>query len=424
LKHSSERNTGESSSPKETRADSFVAGLSARGASVILLLCCACLDGCWRDRGLTFAAALLPGELPVYRSVVAGFEKREGVRVDVIAQQYADIRRALSAEALAGSGSLDLVELDVYSLALAAGDVAELQAADLGSDLDVLSPAALEAGEIHGLRFLPHRVSWQAMIYDHQVLGEPPATWEQLLAVARAHPGKIGLKGALYEGLTCDVLPFVWSAGGSGESFDDRGAHRAFAFLHELAPYLHPQSAMFKESTIAEAMARGELVVHLNWPFVMSLYASQGLAPGRIRSAPLPRADARLPATTVLGGGYIAIPRGTRRREQALRLARYLIGHEAQATFRRELGWFSARRDVAIASQATVLAGFEAMRDQVAARPDRQDYTQLSRLWQEAFRAVAFQGVTPARALEAAQRSMHRSRRSAARFIFIGPPCS
>jgi trehalose transport system substrate-binding protein len=404
LKHSSARDTGESSSPKETRADSFVAGLSAR-ASIILLLCCVCLDGCWRDRGLTFAAALLPGELPVYRSVVAAFEKREGVRVNVIAQQYADIRRALSAEALAGSGSLDLVELDVYSLALAAGDVAELRAEELGSDLDVLSPAALGAGEIHGLRFLPHRVSWQAMIYDHQVLGEPPVTWEQLLAVARAHPGKIGLKGALYEGLTCDVLPFVWSAGGSGESFDDRGAQKAFAFLHELAPFLHPQSATFKESTIAEAMARGELVVHLNWPFVMSLYASQGLAPGRIRSAPLPR-PADLPATTVLGGGYIAIPRGTRRRELAVRLARHLIAREAQETFRRELGWFSARKDVAIARGSPLLAGFEAMRDHVAPRPERQDYPQLSRLWQRAFRAVAFEDEKPAAALEAAERKM------------------
>ncbi len=58
-------------------------------------------------------------------------------------------------------------------------------------------PAALAAGTIDGLRFLPHRVAWQALIYDHAALGRPPATWDELLAVARAHPGKIGFKGAL-----------------------------------------------------------------------------------------------------------------------------------------------------------------------------------------------------------------------------------
>jgi hypothetical protein len=40
--------------------------------------------------------------------------------------------------------------------------------------------------------------------------------------VARAHPGKIGFKGARYEGLTCDLLPFVWSAGGSVQSLGSR----------------------------------------------------------------------------------------------------------------------------------------------------------------------------------------------------------
>src|SRR5439155_6705808 len=136
----------------------------------------------------------------------------------------------LSAESFARGGTLDLVELDVYSLALAAHDVAVLNDAELGSDLTALTPQTVAAGRIDGLRFLPHRVTWQALIYNHAVLGRPPATWAELLAVARAHPGRIGLKGALYEGLTCDVLPFVWSAGGDGAVLDDDGARAAFAF--------------------------------------------------------------------------------------------------------------------------------------------------------------------------------------------------
>jgi ABC-type glycerol-3-phosphate transport system substrate-binding protein len=377
--------------------------------SVLLSLCVlavlassACRNG---EAPLTIAAALLPGELPVYRSVVADFERQSGRRVLVVPQQYADIRRALAAERFARRGTLDLVELDVYSLALAAQDVAVLNAVELGSELEALTPQALAAGRIDGLRFLPHRVAWQAMIYNYAVLGRPPSTWAELLAVARAHPQQIGLKGALYEGLTCDVLPFVWSAGGTGETLDDPGALAAFRFFAELAPYLSPQSTIFKEASIAEAMARGEIVLHLNWPFVMSLYASQGLAPETLRSAPLPRGP-QGDRVTVLGGGYLAIPRRAPHSAAALQLARYLISQHAQQRLARELGWASARRDVAPEASSELLAGFAAMRDAVRPRPARPDYLRLSRQWQEAFRAVVFEHADPAATLHAAARAL------------------
>jgi ABC-type glycerol-3-phosphate transport system substrate-binding protein len=370
-------------------------------ALLALTLFCACQRG---ETTLTLALALLPSELTLYRAVVSDFERASGLHVVIVPQQYADIRRALAAEASADSGTLDLVELDVYSLAAAAQYVAPLDAAALSPESDALDPQALEAGRINGLRFVPHRVAWQALIYNHTVLEKAPASWEELLAVARSHPQQIGLKGALYEGLTCDVLPFVWAAGGSGEVLDDAGALAAFEFFAELAKYLDPQSETFKESTIAEAMARGEIVLHLNWPFVMSLYASQGLAPQTIRSAPLPAGPKG--RATVLGGGYLAVPRSAPHRADAVRLVRYLISRPAQERFARDLGWFSARRDVAVNGSGDLLAGFVAMREQVRLRPERVDYQRLSRLWQQAFRSVVFEHADPAATLHAAQRQL------------------
>jgi len=360
---------------------------------------CACSG---RREALTIALALLPSELAVYRSVLADFERESGLKVIAVPQQYAEIRRALAAEAFAGRGTLDLVELDVYSLAVSVDDVAVLDPDALSPELDAQTPEALRADRIHGLRFLPHRLTWQALIYNHAVLGKPPETWAELLTVARAYPGRIGVKGALYEGLTCDLLPFVWAAGGSGDVLDDAGALAAFRFLAELAPYLHPQSEIFKESTVAEAMARGEVVLHLNWPFVMTLYQTQGLAPGVIRSAPLPRGPEG--RATVLGGGYLALPRSAPHRADATRLARYLIGRHAQERLSRELGWFSAHRDVPVNADRDLLAGFAAMRTHVHPRPERGDYPRLSRLWQQAFRAVVFEHADPAATLHAAAR--------------------
>ena len=378
--------------------------------SLALLALLACATACGGERqDLTLAVAVLPSELPVYRAAVRDFEQASGRRVVVVPQQYGDIRRALAAEASAGRGTLDLVELDVYSLAAAARDVAVLDRAEVGSLVDALEPAAVRAGDIDGLRFLPHRVSWQALVYDHATLGEPPATWDDLLAVARAHPGKIAFKGARYEGLTCDVLPFVWAGGGRGDVLDDAGAHAAFRLFAALAPYLHPESATMKEPAIAEAMARGELVLHLNWPFAMSLYASQGLAPEPIRSAPLPRGPAG--RATVLGGGYLGLPKNTPHRAAALELVRHLLGRAVQERFARDLGWFSARQDVAVAAGGETLAGFAAMRDVVRPRPERPDYPMISRQWQEAFRAVAFAHVPPDEALAAAASRLAADRR-------------
>jgi ABC-type glycerol-3-phosphate transport system substrate-binding protein len=369
-------------------------------------LTCAALAlmGCER-RGstLTVAIGLLPGELAPYRAVVADYERATGERVVVVPQQYADIRRALAAERAAAHGTLDLVELDVYSLAPAADDVRVLDDAALGPLSAELEPATLRAGTIDGLRFLPHRVAWQAMLYDHAVLGRPPASWDELRAVARAHPGKIGFKAARYEGLTCDVLPFVWAAGGNGVSFDDAGARAAFDLFAELAPFVNPHSAGFKEATILEAMARGEIVLHLNWPFAVSVLAGQGLAPNPIRAAPIPAGP--VGRATVLGGGYLGVPLHAPRPQAAMRLLTYLLSRDVQRRLGREVGWFSARRDVPPADDP-LLAGFAAMRVDLHLRPERADYPQLSRAWQEAFRAVVFDGVEPAAALGRAARSM------------------
>jgi ABC-type glycerol-3-phosphate transport system substrate-binding protein len=376
----------------------------ARGSCAALLVVLALGPACQRPAGtLTLVAAILPGELPAYRAVVDEFERATGRRVVVVPQGYADVRRAIAAESAAGSGTIDLAELDVYSLASAATDVQVLDASAL--DLGAFELMAVRAGTIGGLRFLPHRVSWQAMLYNREVIGEPPRTWDELLAVARAHPGKIGFKAALYEGLTCDLLPFVWSAGGDGVSFADAGTLAAFQLFRELAPYVNPLSATFKEATIVEAMARGEIVLHLNWPFAMSLYASQGLAPTPLRSAPLPRGPNR--RATVLGGGYVGVPRNAPDPRGALELARYLLSRDVQARLARDLGWFSARRDVPLGERENLLAGFAEMRDEVRPRPERPDYPRLSRAWQQAFRAVVFDGVDPAAALRQAERDVH-----------------
>src|SRR5206468_341338 len=103
-------------------------------------------------------------------------------------------------------------------------------------------------------------------------------------------------------------------------------------------------------------------------------------------------------------------------RDVAVALVRHLLGREVQGRLATELGWFSARRDVAVNSGG-LLSGFVAMRDAVRPRPERVDYPVLSREWQQAFRAVVFEGADPASASRwrAASRWPSCSRRASPR---------
>ena len=94
----------------------------------------------------------------------------------------------------AGSGTLDLVELDIYSLAAAAADVAVLDEAALAAELErARSRGACRPDASTACASCPHRLTWQALIYDHAVLGAAAAHLGRAAAPWRAPiPGASG----------------------------------------------------------------------------------------------------------------------------------------------------------------------------------------------------------------------------------------
>ncbi len=347
---------------------------------------------------LTLALAVFPNEAVKYRAFLKDFENRNHVKVDLIAQSYADILRALLAEGSAGRGSLDLAELDLSMLVRAHGSVRALDTIVPPEAASLFPAAAWNAARFDGhLLFVPHRLMWQAMIYNRLEVPNPPATWNALLEFARRHPGKVVLKGARYEGATCDVLTFLWGAGGNPLDPGSPANLRAFEFLAELAPYLNPESAVYREMSVVDAQARGSVWIHFNWPFAIGYLKSKGLAPSVDLSAPIPSGPDG--AATVLGGGYLAIARSAPHPKLAAAFIRYLLTRDAQARLSRELGWYGSVAPPAGSEQAKLYAGFVAMRPYVRARPASDCYAQLSNAWQRGFRAVLFRDAAPAVAL-------------------------
>ncbi|MBE0558126.1 MAG: extracellular solute-binding protein [Proteobacteria bacterium] len=247
------------------------------------------------------------------------------------------------------------------------------------------------------------------MIYNAARLPEAPRTWEDLRLLARAQPSSIGIKGARYEGLSCDFFPFLWQAGGDPLAPQSSAALEAMTFFAELRSGIHPGSVSFRENTLLQAQEHEEVLLHFNWPFVVPLLREKGLLPGKIQTAPLPVGP--VGSATVLGGGYLGIPLTAPHPESAARLLEFLTSDQTERRLLTELGWFPPRRgawDALDEETRQAARGFIEMKDQVRARPSIRDYDRISALWQTAITQVLFEGVEPKTALIDLTRKMRQ----------------
>lgn len=401
-------------------------------AAVALLLCGALLISGWllfsRVRGggsarptITFAASLLPSEKIQYMQVLAEFTRETGIGVNLIGQQYEQIRTVVEAEFQAGRGRLDLVELDVYQLPLlwsAMQPISRLihTRTELKTSIPHDAWTVGFFGQPSKLLYLPHRLNWQAMIYDSETLPEPPADWESLLAIAQAHPGRIGLKMAQYEGLVCDIFPFLWQAGGDPLKPDSPEALTAMRYLKQLAGAFNPAVRSYKEESVRQAQEYREILLHYNWPFVVPIFRSKGLMPSPFKTASMPKGPAG--GATVLGGGYLGIPATAPHPEAAGKLVQYLTSADAQTALARHLGWFPIRPEGwegFTAEDRDFYAGFMAMQPHIRARPNVPHYPAVSEAWQEGGYAILFEGQEPQAVLKAMQARIDRAAKGGTR---------
>ena len=378
----------------------FVVFATHQATRALALLLVMLLAGCRASPAheqLNIALALFPDEAARYRAFAADFETQNHVHVNVLAQTYTDILQAMRVQA-AGRGSLDLVELDLAMLGEAHGYAQPLDTVVSPSARALFSNEAWNTATIdRRLYFIPHRLMWQAMIYNRVEVPNPPATWSELARFAHEHPGKLALKGARYEGAICDVMPFVWTAGGSECAPESPGSIRALDFIRQLAPDLNDESAVFREMSVLEAQARGSVWIHFNWPFAIGYLHSKGLAPSVNLSAPIPAGpDGR---ATPLGGGYLAIPNSAPHEKLAAKFIQYLLTADVQSKLSRDLGWYGSVPPAPGSEDAQLYAGYTSMRPFVRARSTVDCYPDLSDQWRRAARAVLFDDVAPASAI-------------------------
>ena len=126
-----------------------------------------------------------------------------------------------------------------------------------------------------------------------------PATWDDVLALARRAPGRVALPLLPADAL-CALLSIAATLG-APVAVDGRITPEAVALLAELAPLLHPDSWRCAPPQLLVRMAGGEPIAYMPLTF-----GYMGLAGGELRFGDAPT-DATGRRAPILGGAGLAV---------------------------------------------------------------------------------------------------------------------
>ncbi len=182
---------------------------------------------------------------------------------------------------------------------------------------------------------VPWRMAQLVFIYDASRVKEPPRSVAQMLAWARANPGRLThpsvrnflgvtfLKQALFE-LASD--PQLLQSPPRDDNFDEVAAP-LWDWYDALRPHLWRRGKQYPETGPAQRtlMNDGEIDIMVSFnPSEASAAIANGLLPETVRSYVLARG-------TIGNTSFVAIPFNAAHRDAALVLADFLLSPEAQA---------------------------------------------------------------------------------------------
>jgi multiple sugar transport system substrate-binding protein len=176
-------------------------------------------------------------------------------------------------------------------------------------------PSTVATGVYHGRNWAaPYNSNAALLYYRTDQVKQAPTTWEQVYSDAAKDHG-IVYQGAAYEGLTCDFLELLYSAGGSvvspdgkSSTVDSPATRRVLDFMvkgvkdgaaaNGVTTYMEEESRRYWEA--------GKATFMRNWPYAYALGQKAPAIKGKFQIASLPGIDGK-PGAGVLGGTQLAI---------------------------------------------------------------------------------------------------------------------
>jgi multiple sugar transport system substrate-binding protein len=436
------------SSPRMTPARADARGLAAcpvptRRPGLLALAAALQLLGCG-DAGtssvpgspvtLVFKHGKFFGDPTAFDALVRRFEESHpGVRVrtEALPSSSDEQHQFYVINLRARGADFDVLALDIIW-------VAAFARAGWIADLSHLLPLAEHAeffdGPLSAVRYenriyaIPWFIDAGLLYYRTDLLARygfsPPETWGDLAHMARTitrgEPNLHGFvwQGKQYEGLVCNALEYVWSAGGDvlregRVVLDSPESRRALSYMRGLLDDgISPELVM----TATEEPSRlifgsGRAVFLRNWPYAWSLFErADSPVRGRVGISGLPHFPGHAAAAT-LGGWQLGVNRHTRHPHEAAAFVRFMTSAASLKALARDYGLNPARRslydDPELLAAQPHLQELRGIFEHARPRPITPRYLRISQVLQSEFSAVVAGIRQPAEALLAAQREIH-----------------
>jgi len=206
-----------------------------------------------------------------------------------------------------------------------------------------------------------------------------PKTWQQLETDAATLVHKNMVKygyvwqGASYEGLTCNFMEYLGSAGGSvlnssmtQSTLDSAAGQKAISFMRSLITSGATPSAVttFQEPQAMSAFANGQAAFLRNWDYAWSFSqtaSSPSKVVGKVGVEPLPGFQGQTsPGTSNIGGWNLYINPHSKNIAADLTFIKWMTGTTAQTTLATQFSEIptvtSVRSSPAVISKNPVLA--------------------------------------------------------------------
>jgi len=284
--------------------------------------------------------------------LAARFSAATGIKVKVVPHPvasdaaYAQLARAFSSH----SSSIDVAMLDVVWPGAFAPYLVDLKPA-LGSAAKQHAQGIIQNDTVDGhLVAMPWFGDFGILYYRTDLLKKygysaPPKTWTELGQMAKKiqdgeqanNPNFYGFvwQGNAYEGLTCDALEWIASAGGGNivrngaVTINNKKAAGILDLVRSWVGTIAPRGVTsYQEEDARNAFDNGNAAFMRNWPYAYA--ASKGTAvDGKFGVTVLPHENGAVSVGTV-GGWQVAVSKYSKHPQAAIEWVRYITSPAAQ----------------------------------------------------------------------------------------------
>jgi multiple sugar transport system substrate-binding protein len=295
-------------------------------------------------QGKTITLSMLAGyKEDVLRANLPEFEKKTGIKVVVDASPFGDMYKK-NLLALSTGGRYDVLFLDEPWIPPLSEFLAPLDERLRSFDMQDFVPTTVTSGAFQGKQYaLPVDPNVQLLVYRKDLFEQkglkPPATWDELLAAAKAfhEPAKqqygIAITASSDIQTSLYLLLSMWSYGaelvdsqGRGGADTPAGRKGGEVFL-ELLKYTPPNVRSYTFADVNKAIQLGQAAMAIQWASGAKPMEdpSRSSVAGKLGYAVVPKAVRQTP---MRGVWTIAIARTSPNQDAAWEFAKWLSSRE------------------------------------------------------------------------------------------------